>query len=241
MQVPRGAGQRYAEECPPRPRSRRAPLRAVVFDLDGVIIDSEQLMRGAFADSYRRVIGSSGSPPVETYLEHMGKPFPEIMNILGLPGSLWEPYRRFCRSHLDLVTVHPECLPLLRWVRQHGLRVGLFTGKDAERTKEVLDYFCLTPAFDATVCSDEIEAAKPHPDGLLHVLDLLACRPAEAVFVGDAVDDVECARRAGVTSVAVTWGIKPERLRMLCAPDHVIDEWPALQALLVDRLSTADL
>jgi phosphoglycolate phosphatase-like HAD superfamily hydrolase len=54
--------------------------------------------------------------------------------------------------------------------------------------------------------------------------------------VGDSVNDILCAQAAGVRSVAVTWGTKPERVRTLCTPDHIVDDWGSL-AVLLQRMS----
>jgi phosphoglycolate phosphatase-like HAD superfamily hydrolase len=63
-------------------------------------------------------------------------------------------------------------------------------------------------------------------------LAALQAAPEEAVMIGDAVSDIECAQRAGVTAIAVTWGIKPERIRMLSRPEYMVDNWPQLANLL---------
>ena len=206
-------------------------LKAIVFDFDGVLIDSEPLMRFAFESCYRRR-GLPGEPPTEAYLEHMGAPFPRIMDHLGLPRDLWEPYKALCRAHLDLVALFPEAPGLLRLARRLGLDLALLTGKDRMRTLETLDHFDLARYFRLVVASDELRRPKPDPEGILRILDELGVEAHEAVMVGDAVNDVRCAQAAGVTAVAVTWGTKPERLS-LCDPDHLVDDWDSLAGLLL--------
>ncbi len=60
----------------------------ILFDFDGVVIDSVSLQRFAFAKSYRHVIGE-GEPPIDQYLSHSGDSFPNIMNKMGLPHDMW--------------------------------------------------------------------------------------------------------------------------------------------------------
>ena len=140
-------------------------LRAVIFDLDGVLIDSEPLMRLAFADSYKRIIGN-GSPPIEAYLEHMGESFPRIMDRLNLPHSMWEPYRKFCQEHIAHINLFPGSRELLEWARAAQLKVGLLTGKDYARTAQILEHFGLQDYFDVTLASDQLNQPKPHPEGV---------------------------------------------------------------------------
>lgn len=206
-------------------------LKAIIFDMDGVLIDSEALMRFAFSESYQLVVGQ-GKPPIEAYLEHMGKAFPDIMDHLGLPHTLWEPYREICQTHLDQISLFPECRNLLEWARSRHLKLAILTGKDRERTLQLLDYFDLQRYFDAVIASDQIRHPKPHPEGMLLLLKLLDCTSEETVMIGDAVSDIECAQQAGVTAIAVTWGIKSERVQTLCLPDYVVHDWKSLSELL---------
>jgi AHBA synthesis associated protein len=207
-------------------------LSAVVFDLDGVLIDSEPLMRFAFEVAFRE-LGLPGAPPIESYLEHMGESFPRIMDRLGLPDAMWEPYRDACHRHPELVRAFPETRLLLGQARNLGLRLSILTGKDRERTLQALDRFALAEFFDVVIASDQLRQPKPHPEGMKLSLALLGTEPRRAAFVGDSVNDVLCAQAAGVRSIAVTWGTKPERVRSLCRPDHLVDDWSTLAELLV--------
>lgn len=206
-------------------------LQAIIFDLDGVIIDSEPLMRFAFAEAYRRVIGD-GVPPIEAYLEHMGESFPRIVERLGLPISLWEPYRELCQSHIDRINVFAGARRTLEWARAQRLKLAILTGKDRARTLQILEHFDLDRYFDLVITSDQLRRPKPDPEGMQRALDHFDCPAEEAVMVGDAVSDILCAQRAGVTAVAVTWGIKPERVQTLCRPDHIVHSWSSLMRVL---------
>jgi 3-amino-5-hydroxybenzoic acid synthesis related protein len=211
-------------------------LRTIIFDLDGVLIDSESLMRSAFETSYRSVLGD-GSPPTEKYLEHMGESFTNIMNRLGLPHTLWQPYREFCQQHLDRIAIFPQSLALLEWARSRGFNLGLLTGKDRLRTLQILDHFGLDSFFHAVVTSDQLMYPKPHPEGIMCILESLSSQPEEAVMIGDAVNDIVAAQQANVRAIAVTWGIRPDLVLSLCQPDFVVHDWESLLRVL-DELST---
>lgn len=217
---------------PTHSRKRQAgALKAIVFDLDGVLIDSEPLMRFAFEVSYRRIMGD-GPPPIEAYLEHMGESFPRIMDQLGLPHTLWQPYRELCQQHIDRIELFPRSRELLEWATSMRLQMAILTGKDRVRTLQILEHFDLAHFFRAVLASDQLQRPKPDPEGMLRSLELLGCAAEEAVMIGDSVSDILCAQRCGVAAVAVTWGIKPTRVQTLCRPDYVVHEWEELFGLL---------
>jgi 3-amino-5-hydroxybenzoic acid synthesis related protein len=207
-------------------------LRAIVFDLDGVLIDSEPLMRFAFEACYGQLIGG-GPAPIEAYLEHMGESFPRIMDHLGLPHTMWEPYRRLCQEHIDKITVFPQGRALLDRLCAMNLKLGVLTGKDLKRTIHTLEYFALKQYFQEVIASDQLQYPKPHPEGILLATQLLGVSAAETVMIGDSVSDILCAQQAGVASIAVTWGIKPERVQTLCRPDFIAHGWEQLTEILL--------
>jgi AHBA synthesis associated protein len=206
-------------------------LKAIVFDLDGVLIDSEPLMRVAFAESYRQIIGD-GPAPIEAYLEHMGKPFPQIMDCLGLPHSLWAPFKEICRRRIEMIKLFPESRGLLDWAQRHDLGLALLTGKDEQRTAEILEHFAIGSYFTAVLTPEQLTRPKPDPEGILCALEALGCEPEHAVMVGDSTSDVLCAQQAGVPAIAVTWGIRPDLVQRNCRPDYLVHTWRGLQQTL---------
>ena len=198
-----------------------------MLDLDGVLADSEALIRYAFERSFHETVGR-GAPPTERFLMHMGEHFPDIMAALDLPPTLWHRFRTISTEERGRVRTFAGAIPFLLELRAMNLRVGILTGKDRERTMEVLRHLDLLTLVDAVVAGDDTARAKPDPAAMRRVLELLEVPPARALMIGDSVTDVLCARRAGVRSVGVTWGICPERMRDVCQPDHLVDTWPAL-------------
>jgi HAD superfamily hydrolase (TIGR01549 family) len=183
-------------------------LRALVFDLDGVILDSQRLMRHALAESFRQHCGPE-SPPYEGFFELMGLPLEGILSRLGLPREMAGTYRRVSRENLHLAAPYPGVEELLALTRARGLRVGLMTGKDRDRTEELLCLFQLRESFEVLVCGDDPLPSKPAPGGLLALLASLGERPEHSALIGDSRHDIACARAAGVMALGAGWGFSP--------------------------------
>ncbi|MFJ1811402.1 MULTISPECIES: HAD-IA family hydrolase [unclassified Streptomyces] len=181
------------------------PKSVVVFDLDGVIVDSFPVMREAFTIAYAEVVGA-GTAPFAEYERHLGRYFPDIMSIMGLPLEMEGPFVRESYRLAGRVPLFAGVTALLEELRERGLRTAIATGKAGARARHLLDTLGVLHHFDHVLGSDEVARAKPAPDIVLRALELLGARPEDALMVGDAVTDIAAARGAGVDAVAALWG-----------------------------------
>ena len=205
--------------------------KAVLFDLDGVLIDSERLMRYAFEESYRRVVGE-GTPPVERFLSYCGDSFLRIMDRLGLPRALHPHFRELSIRNVDMVRPVQGIREALDEIADLPLRKAIVTGKDAERTAQILDRLALGRHFDSVVCSDAVARPKPNPESVFRALEELGASLDDAVLVGDSVADIVAARRAGIATVGVTWGIGTREHLAGVGADAIVDRPAELVPLL---------
>ena len=205
--------------------------QVVVFDLDGVLVDSHAVMREAFVVAYREVVGG-GPAPFAEYERHQGRFFPDIMRIMGLPLAMEEPFVRESYRLESAVPVYPGVRGLVGSLRDRGVGLAVATGKSGVRARSLLARLDLLASFDHVLGSDEVARPKPAPDIVLRALDLLGAAPSAAMMVGDAVNDLTAARGAGVTAVAALWGTKTPGELLAASPDMVITE----PAELLDRL-----
>ncbi|CAM02150.1 AHBA synthesis associated protein [Saccharopolyspora erythraea NRRL 2338] len=190
----------------------------VVFDLDGVVVDSFGVMREAFRIAYAEVVGDEPAP-FEEYTRHLGRYFPDIMRIMGLPLEMEEPFVRESYRLADQVTVFDGVEELLAELNRRGVRLAVATGKAGSRARSLLDRLGILGRFDHVIGSDEVARPKPAPDIVLRALELLG-EPAErAMMVGDAVTDLASARGAGVAAVAALWADIDEAVLLAAEPD----------------------
>jgi AHBA synthesis associated protein len=195
--------------------------QAVIFDLDGVIVDSFGVMRQAFAHAYTTVVGP-GPIPFEEYCQHMGRYFPDIMRIMGLPLEMEEPFVKESQRLAHEVRVFEGVPEVLAALRSRGLRTAIATGKSGPRARSLLGTLGLLPMFDHVIGSDEVPRPKPAPDIVLRALSLLEVPGDAAVMVGDAVTDIASARGAGVTAIAALWGETDEATLLAAGPDAAL-------------------
>ncbi len=203
---------------------------AVVFDLDGVLVNSFEVMREAFTIAYAEVVGD-GPAPFEEYNKHLGRYFPDIMDIMGLPPAMEGPFVRESYRLARQVPLFDGIPELLRELRARGLRLAVATGKSGPRARNLLEQLGVLPLFDHVIGSDEVARPKPAPDIVRMALHLLDVRPEDALMVGDAVTDLASARSAEVLAVAALWADIDEAALLAAGPDVVLNKPSDLLAL----------
>ncbi|OHV28182.1 phosphoglycolate phosphatase [Parafrankia soli] len=204
---------------------------AVVFDLDGVVVDSFAVMREAFRIAYAEVVGA-GSAPFDEYHRHQGRYFRDIMRIMGLPAEMEEPFVRESHRLRAEVLVYDGVVDLLDTLRRRGYGLAVATGKTGSRARDLLAHLGLLRFFHHVVGSDEVARPKPAPDIVLRALDLLGARPERALMIGDAVTDLRSAHDAGVRAAAALWGSPDEAELLAAGPDLVLRRPADLLAVL---------
>lgn len=210
-----------------------SPHRAVIFDLDGTIVDSVELIVASFQHAGRKVLGRELSR--EESIVNVGRPLREQMLMLSAQNAdeLVVAYREFNhREHDRMLTLYDGILHLLHALQREGVKLGLVTSKSRYTTQMAFDLFGIESYFDETVCADESPGNKPSPDPIILCLDRLRVAPNEAAYVGDSPADVQAAHAAGVHAIGVTWGVFGEEILAAEKPDELVHTVPELARIL---------
>src|SRR5918997_1108135 len=194
-------------------------LKAVLFDFDGTIVDTTELiyesMRRATSEVLGRELGR------ETLMANVGQPLPRQMELLadGQPEKTEELLE-------ELIREFPNVGTSLARMRDAGLRLAVVTSKRRFSVEMALNSFPdLRDVFDVFVTMEDTSEHKPLPAPLLKGLELLGdVSPERAAYVGDAPFDVAAARATGVTSVAVSWGAFTAEALRAAGPDHLFED-----------------
>jgi pyrophosphatase PpaX len=185
------------------------PLSAFLFDLDGTLIDSIELILRSYRHTME--VHRGAAPPDHHWMAGLGTPlwvqFREFSSDEAEIRAMVATYRDYNLAHHDaLVRPYDGVVDRVRALRDRGGRLGLVTSKMRSGALRGLRLVGLDHSFEAIVGSDEVTHPKPHPEPVLKALDLLGAAPREAVFIGDSRHDIECGRAAGVKTAAVLWG-----------------------------------
>ena len=204
----------------------------VIFDFDGVIINSHDVQVKALNESFKVVCGE-GVPPYDDFFKLSGDSLKNIFTQLGMPLEMISFYQWISRENIGLIKIHDGMIDLLQKLKELGCSCALCTGKDRSRTIEILQHFNMEHLFKTIICSDDVVNPKPHPESLILIMEELGASFKNTIMVGDGINDILSAKRAGIKSIAVTWGDVPkEQLHIVC-PTDIVDSVFELHNLLL--------
>jgi pyrophosphatase PpaX len=210
----------------------------VIFDLDGTVVDTVELIRSSFRHASEVVLGRV--LPDEVLMAHVGQPLMEQMVLLSPEHSqeLYDAYREHNhRVHDELIREYAGVEEALAGLREAGKRLALVTSKSAYTTEMAFRAVGLHRYFDVIVTADDTSEHKPKPTPILLALERLGSGPEAAIYVGDSPYDIEAGRAAGTATAAVTWGIFSRADLERSLPTHVLSRPQEIVALCVDGVS----
>lgn len=185
-------------------------LRTVLLDLDGTLIDSEELILASYRHTLREHRGEA--LPDAAWLETMGQPleaqlrdFAEDEDELRTMVATYLEHND--RVHDELLRGFPGVREAVEKLREAGLRLGIVTSKRRGKTLRGLEV-CGYPLdwFETVVTASDLEAHKPDPAPVVMALDAMGEDPDRALFAGDSIHDLRAGRAAGVRTAAALWG-----------------------------------
>ncbi len=187
-------------------------LKAVLFDLDGTLVDTADEFIPA-VQTLRAEHGLAAMDPdrIRASVSNGARALVK----LGLDIDFEAP--EFESKRLRLLELYSEVLgtlarpypgipPLLDALGERGIGWGVATNKPRAYAEPLMQSLDLQPAMGSLVCPDDVKNRKPHPESLYLNCRDLACAPHEAVYVGDHLRDIEAGRSAGMFTVAAAYG-----------------------------------
>lgn len=210
------------------------PFRAVLFDLDGTLIDSAagiaEAVNNTLQDfgharedeaTVRTWIGDGARLLLQRALAHAGAGLPE--------GEVFESaYARLMRHYADSLPLQARAYPGagegMRGLRDAGVRVALCTNKPERFIVPLLEALGWKGMFDAIVGGDSLAEHKPHPEPLLHIARGFGVEVRECLMVGDSRTDAEAANAAGMPLALVDYGYRRDFDLATAGACYVVDD-----------------
>jgi len=211
---------------------------AVLFDLDGTLIDSIGLilasMRYAFAKCERE------APSDAEWLTGVGTPLRTMFERYSPDEAALDAFIAAYREHQfahhdELVTSYPDVPETVAALARAGHPLALVTSKTETLARRGLTRVGIVDQFGVIIGCDSCERHKPHPEPVLTALHRLGYQPHEAAFVGDSVHDMAAGNAAGVLTVAALWGPFTRAELAGASPDEFLERIADLPQLLAVR------
>lgn len=189
-----------------------ARLKAVVFDLDGTLLDTAT----EFVEVVKRLRAEHQLGPLDESSIRR-----QVSNgaraLVSLSLDLEQQHPDFESKRLRLLDIYSEVLgsstrpypgieDLLLRLSEEGIAWGISTNKPSLYTLPLLEKIALQTSPGSVICADQVGHAKPHPESLLLACHQLACKPSQVVYVGDHIRDIQAGRRAGMHTIAAAYG-----------------------------------
>jgi HAD superfamily hydrolase (TIGR01509 family) len=208
--------------------SESVGLAAVLFDMDGTLLDSRQALLGAFHDATTEVLGAPFPITREDADRIIQLSSRDVFPALAggdeeIASQVEASFHRSYQTRTSELRLFSGVSEMLRALRDQSLALGVVTSKSRVRLDRDLEQNAISDLLDVSVCGDEVPIAKPDPAPIIAAMELLGAAPARVLFVGDGANDVLSAHAAGIRVVGAGYGFHPEACRA-AGPDDWIEE-----------------
>jgi pyrophosphatase PpaX len=208
---------------------------ALLFDLDGTVVDSIELIVQAAMFAFD---GREGQRPTrDEWTALIGTPLAPMLRRWAHDEAdlnfLWARYREFQIANHDLlVTPYPDTVSLIRRLHDRGHKMAIVSSKLEAGIKRSIDFIGLADCFQVLIGIDATEKHKPEPEPVLLALDRLGARADNAWFIGDSPYDILAGRAAGVRTIGVLTGPSDRAALEAAQPTHIVDALGEIEALV---------
>lgn len=208
-------------------------IRTVLFDLDGTLIDTNELIIASFA---------------HTLQLHADRPYEreEILNFIGPPlrdtfinldeakaELMFDTYvEHNLKNHDQYVAAYPTVVETMQQLKEAGYQLGIVTTKIKSTAERGIRIAGLEGMFEVVIGLEDVENAKPHPEPVIKALELLNGTASEAIMVGDNYHDIEAGKNAGTHTAGVAWTVKGRKALEDHQPDYMLEQMSDLLDIL---------
>lgn len=179
---------------------------AVLFDLDGTLIDTNDLIIESLNFTLKRHLGLEA--PRHELVKHFGKPLRDHFIEYGEENcdQMVEIYRQYnITNHDALVKEYPSVRETLVQLLEKNIKLGIVSSKVRRVVHMGLERFKLLDFFDCIICADDVKQHKPHPEPVIAACRILGSPASRSIMVGDSPYDMMSAKAAEAIPIGASW------------------------------------
>ena len=223
----------FASQSLPSPADRLGELQSVIFDLDGTLIDTVELIRVSFRYATEAVLGEA--LPDEITMANVGQPL--LTQFVDMApehaDELLRVYRAFNREHHDeLAHAYPGTIEVLQELARRRIPMAIVTSKGTESATRGIDLFGLADLIPVVVTADDVVLHKPDPYPLRVAAERLGVELEYSLYLGDSPHDMQAAISGDAIAVAALWGAFSAQDVLEPGPSFALESISELPALL---------
>lgn len=209
-------------------------IKVVLFDLDGTIADTNNLILHSLMDTLGEFTGRSWS--ADELLPYWGIRLLDQLQCCAPEIILDDAVAFYRRCYLalqpELLQAFPGVIELLDALSQRDIQLGVVTSKKRQMALYTLEMLQMQNYFTICIADEDTVQHKPHPEPLIFACNKLGVATTETLYVGDNPDDVRAAHAANMPAAVVSWSLRPMEEFLAVAPEIIIDHPSELLAIL---------
>ena len=186
--------------------------KLIIFDLDGVLINSINNMKYALLSTEKKM---NIKLNFNDYKKYLGLPFDDIMGKMKIKvdvNQIKKNYEHFSKKKISEIKIDKNILIGLKLLKKK-YKLAVFTSKSRNRTLNILKKYKF---FKYIVTSDDVKNGKPNPEGLIKIITTLKTMKEDSIFVGDSLYDYKASKLAKIKYLHAMWGYEKNIKKKNC-------------------------
>lgn len=200
-------------------------IKAVMFDFDGTLIDTNSLIIASFKYTYKKHLGID--VPEEDIVKYFGEPLGTTLARYSPDNyeELMVTYKEYNSSqHDNMAKAMPNAAKCIKALKKAGYKTGIVTSKRKKMTDRGIDIIGIADDVDVIITMEDTNVHKPEAEPLLCALRKINMSPEETLYVGDSHYDILCGQNAGSKTCLVKFSVLDMDELMKYSPDYVVDD-----------------